>query len=292
MPTLDQLSNGILPWTNGEAPYAAVHAIITGTGILGHLVVLGSLLGATMQANMILTLSLALADLLFVACCFIVNVMNLSGNGYVGGRFTCLWQSKFMLLAGFASVFTLLTATFERYLHIIHQKELNKKQIGLIVAGIWILAAILALFPVFFDSQGSTYGLNSGLTHCTLAWWATEGKGSTFALVTCTGVLLTYLLCSGLMMFCYYQIVMTYMKASRSVNNHSPGNMTSTMSSAWGTSVGATKSQTAEMVSSAQSDKKKKGSQQERVLLTKAIVLTCSFFCLWTPYLIKVIDTH
>jgi hypothetical protein len=290
---VSELPDGIILWVNGEYTAMIFHSFVAVMGIFGHLLIFlcHVPIATNIQPNLILTMSLVLADLVFLLDVLVVNVFNLRAGGFSGGSSMCMIGAALTLLSGFASVFTLLSSTLERYLHIVHQKEVSKRQACLWVVAIWVGAFIASCFPIFFGAERDTYGLNSGLTHCVLAWWAVEGPGSSFTLFTCTAVLVTFLLCSGVMVYCYFNIVSTYISARKSVASHSHvKGLKSSVVDTWGKSIQETKEYmsggTAESASTKQP--KPKQANQQRILLTKAIVLTASFFVMWTPYFLKV----
>jgi hypothetical protein len=291
MSRIDQLPIGIVPWVNGELAPAIIHTTINVFGLVGHSLVLTSFIGAKLQPSMYLTLTLSISDFMMLATCLVVNVSNLTVGGFFGGASMCAWETKMVLFSCFASVFALLSTTFERYLHIIHQKEVTKSQVLIWIGTLWVAAFVVGWFPVFFGKEASTYGLQSGLVHCTLAWWSIDGPAGAFTLFACLATISTFLACSGVMIFCYYRIVMTYIMATRSVKKQSQGVTASTIS-AVGSQV-KSNNHTTNSVATDQlpikGKKKETMSKQEKMLLTKAILLTMSFLTMWTPYFLKII---
>jgi hypothetical protein len=300
MYTIEQLPNEIIAWNAGDTAVAIIHVLLAATGILGHILILVSLIGYRVNSNLILTISLVISDCVFMGIALYVDIYNLIGGGYAGGKAMCLSQSMLILLGCFGSVFAILSTTIERYLHIIHQKEVSTTQALLWVAMMWAGSVIFSWFPLFFSAQDTTYGLNSGLVVCVIAWWSVKGANGWFTLFTAMAVLVTYLVCSSLMIYCYYRIVGTYMSIARGVKRTTEEQQIGTMaiSTMWGktadsqinSSMGSSPEQSSEP-----RPLTKKGkvdltlSQQERLLLTKAIILTATFFVMWTPYLVKVI---
>jgi hypothetical protein len=294
MSRVDQLPTGIVPWVNGELAPAIIHTAINVVGLVGHTLVLTSFIGAKLQPSMYLTLTLSISDFMMLTTCLVVNVSNLTVNGFYGGASMCTWETKMVLFACFASVFALLSTTFERYLHIIHQKEVTKSQVLIWIGTLWVSAFVVGWFPVFFGREASTYGLQSGLVHCTLAWWSIDGPAGAFTLFACVATISTFLACSGVMIFCYYRIVITYIKATRSVKHQSLGVQASTLSAVGtqgksGTDTATTNSAATGFQVPLQGKKKVTMSKQEKMLLTKAILLTMSFLTMWTPYFLKIV---
>jgi hypothetical protein len=233
---------------------------------------------------MMLTISLVVSDLIFLFMALVVNIGNLSVGGFYGGKQMCIWESKIVLVGCFASVFALLSTTFERYLYIVRQKDVSREQILVWIASLWTLSFCISWLPVFFGQQESTFGLNSGNIHCVLAWWSLDGPGGTFTLITCLATLLTFLSCSAVMVYCYYSIVHSYMQAKKTLQLHNRTH--------FATSVRELTLRSAATAITESSGKESKDraiiSQQERLLLRKAMILTFTFFCCWGPYFIKV----
>jgi hypothetical protein len=288
MSRVNELSNDIILWRNGELFPAIIHTLITFVGVIGHVTILASQLNTKIPPTMMLTISLVVSDLVFLFMALVVNIGNLTVGGFYGGKQMCIWESKIVLVGCFASVFALLSTTFERYLYIVHQKNVSKAQVIVWIACLWMLSFCISWLPVFFGYQETTFGLNSGNIHCVLAWWSLDGPGGTFTLITCLATLITFLSCSFVMMYCYYSIVSSYIQAKKKVQQwHQQSN--------FGTSIreltmrseasAATQNSTGK---GTESKDQTVLSPQERQLLKKAMILTFTFFCCWGPYFVKV----
>jgi hypothetical protein len=298
MYTIDQLPNGVLDWNTADNVVVIIHMLLALIGLLGHGLILVSLVGYRVNSNLILTISLVLSDCIFMGIALYADVYNLISGGYAGGKLMCLTQAMLILLGCFGSVFAILSTTLERYLHIIHQKEVTTGQALLWVLMMWIGSVVFSWFPLFFSAQETTYGLNSGLVVCVIAWWSSRGTNGWFTMFTAMAVLITYLFCSSIMIYCYYRIVGTYITIARGVRKSTDEQQIGTMaiSNMWGKTVDAHSSvssypdQAMDRKPLGKSAKKDLTlSQQERLLLTKAIILTVTFFVMWTPYLLKVL---
>jgi hypothetical protein len=308
---VNELPDGLIPWNEGQMLPAILHCIIAGCGMLSSLVILVAHIGADLQANLLMTLSLVLADFVYLSTAFVIDVMNISAGGFTVGRVGCTWEAMLILVGCFGSVSALLASTFERYLHIMHQRSMTPKQGWFVVLGMWAFAIFMSCFPSFFGIGQKTYGLNSGLTVCVLAWW----DGGPSAIFTTVVALITLLICTGVMFYCYFRIVASYVAVVRKVERAQQSQLKTSIVSVWGQSVlihnpelqtvreesddfsptSPPASPTQPIAFKFPTVSKKVDSnlsRQERLLLTRALVLTMTFLSLWSPYLVKVFQSH
>jgi hypothetical protein len=303
---VNELPDGLIPWNSGEMVPAIIHCIIAGCGTIGSLLILIAHTGVELPPNLLMTLSLVLADFIYLSTAFVIDVINIAAGGFAVGRAGCIWGAMLILIGCFASVSALLASTLERYFHIMHQKSLTPRQGWLIVLGIWTFAIFMSCFPSFFGIEQKTYGLNSGLTVCVLSWWD-EGPSAVFTTII---ALITLLICTGVMFYCYFRIVWTYVTVVRRVEQAQHTHMKTSILSVWGQSVnvynaelGTIREESVEGPPSPPASPSEPMapplptvtrkidsslSKQERTLLTRAIVLTVTFLSLWSPYLAKV----
>jgi hypothetical protein len=284
---VSEMPEGVIPWVLGQMPIAILHCIISGIGMLGSVIILLSHVGAELQPNLLLTLSLVMGDVVLLAATFTVDTINLTHGGFAVGRSGCVWEAMVILLGCFASVLSILATTVERYLHIMHQRSLTMREAWLVVGLLWFISMVGSWFPTFFGAQDKAYGLNSGMTVCVTAWW----DSGFWATLTTVLAMISFLACAMAMFYCYYIIVSTYVRYSQKIARQQQLSMnTTTLNTVWGKSIMA--QQVSVLSNSAKSieSHRTKGttlSQQERTLLTKALILTLTFMTMWSPYFVK-----
>jgi hypothetical protein len=287
---ISDLPDAILLWSPEVYSLAIVHCIISGIGMLGSFVVLLSHVGDKIQPNMLPTLSLVMADFLVLSTTFSVDILNLGKGGWAVGKVGCVAEALMICIGCFSSVFSILASTVERYLHIIHQRSVTSREAWLMVAVVWFVSMVGSWFPLFFGAQDKAYGLNSGLTVCVIAWWD-SGAWATSSTVL---ALVAFLSCVFGMAYCYFRIVYTYFSYSQKVAQQRFTFQVNAISTVWGRSVAQTEGTIASQLDSIAKieemnnhQRKEILSQQERVLLTKALILTLTFLVLWSPYFVK-----
>jgi hypothetical protein len=280
----------ILMWNSEVYTLAIIHCIVSGVGMLGSFVVLISHIGDKLQPNMLPTLSLVMADFLVLLTTFTVDIINLGAGGWAVGRVGCVAEALMICIGCFASVFSILASTVERYMHIIHQRSLTLREAWLMVATVWSVSMVGSWFPLFFGAQDMAYGLNSGLTVCVIAWWDSGAWATTSTILA----LVAFISCLFGMAYCYFVIVRMYVTYSQKIAKQRMAFQTNAISSVWGKSVlpadGTVLSQMENMSPVKETDLDKGKdllSQMERVLLTKALILTMTFLLMWSPYFVK-----
>jgi hypothetical protein len=285
---VSEMPEGIIPWVLGQTPFVILHCMISGIGMLGSVIILLTHIGAELQPNLLLTLSLVMGDVVLLTTTFTVDTINLSQGGFAVGRTGCVWEAMVILLGCFASVLSILASTVERYLHIIHQRSMTVREAWMVVGLLWFISMVGSWFPTFFGAQDMAYGLNSGLTVCVTAWW----DSGFWANLTTVLAIISFLACSMAMFYCYYVIVSTYVSYSQKVARQQQMlslNVT-TIHTVWGASIMSQQvSAISDSAKSTESERAKgiSFSQQERTLLTKALILTSTFMTMWSPYFVK-----
>jgi disulfide bond formation protein DsbB len=287
---ISDLPDTILLWNPETYTLMIIHCIIAGIGMWGSFVVLLSHLGDKLQPNMLPILSLIMADFIATSTTVIMDSINLARGGFAIGKSGCVWLAVIVPLCCFASVLSILACALERYFQIIHQRSVTSREAWVMIVVIWFVSMVGNWFPTFFGAQDKAYGLNSGLTVCTIAWW----DGGAWATSSTVLALVTFLSCLFGMGYCYFQIVGTYCSYSQQLVKQ----MLTIESKANSSELVQSESpvedvadppteKTPQREEPNSHNRKELLFQKERVLLTKALVLTLTFLLLWSPYFIK-----
>jgi hypothetical protein len=175
----------------------------------------------------------------------------------------------------FASVFTLIAITIERYRSVLLSTKVTDTQAHWMIVGIWVASIFIVSIPVFTQSTGKAYGLNPGLLVCTISW----SEWSPAPLFMTSLVFVTLLATTCLIAFIYTKIVVSYFTLQR---------RTMQTQTQFGTEATQAVSSAGPIVSE-KSDKVQEFTKQQKKLIIKSAVLTGSFFCCWTPYMVKIL---
>jgi hypothetical protein len=274
---INDMPDGIVRWEGGQSVMVVVHCIGCVIGFFPAVAVLVAHFRQNNSANILLNLCLCTADLYLLTSMAIFDFINIAGGGWATGKIGCVINGFILCTCCFCSILTLLTATVERYLQVVHSSAMSKPRAWLAVISLWMLSFILGGLPFIINTFGITYALQSSNLLCVFSWW---DRSLAQILINVTAFC-TIISCLSAMIFCYASIFMTFRKAARSVG------VKSFISQSMMSSANTKKS----LVNSVQSNTEKDSAlmAKEVRLLIKAVVLTLSFVIGWTPYMIKII---
>jgi hypothetical protein len=252
-------------------PGVIVHLILGFVGFFGGIAVLLAQRNQKLTPDMKLIISLVCADIYFCTSVIVYDIGNLAGGGWVFGGTGCVIDAMIVIGSCFASVFTLLAITIERFRTVLISQRVTNRQAHWMLVAIWVTSLCIVFIPVVSNGSGTAYGLNTGLLVCTIAW----PEKLPAALLMTSLALGTLVIGTCLIAFVYTKIVLAYFDIQKKV------------ATSGGTATGGNGSQV--LHSAAASTSKERYSDQEKKLLIKSAVLTGSFFFCWTPYMVKIL---
>jgi hypothetical protein len=261
----------IIKFEGFHIPGVIVHLMIGISGLLGGITVLLAQRNQKLTPDMKLVISLVCADILLCSSVIVYDISNLAGGGWVYGGTGCAIHAMFMIGCCFASVFTLLAITIERYRSILLSTRVTDTQAYWMIFTIWFTSLFIVFIPVATQSTGTAYGLNAGLLVCTISWY----EWSPAPLFMTSLVFITFIIVTSVISFVYTKIVVSYLSIQRKVHKSGTSG-TDTMSSAGKN--GSSKSEASGGYT-----------KQQQQLIIKSAVLTASFFFCWAPYMVKLL---
>jgi hypothetical protein len=271
---LQEIPNRIVPWQGSQSVMVIIHVAWGMVGFGAAVTVLAAHIGQKVSANLLLTLSLCVADLYFISSVLIFGFINISNGGWATGQLGCAIDAFIVLSSCFCSILTLWTATLERYFQVVHSKDLTKRRAWVSVLGLWLVSFIIGGLPLITNTSQTTYGLQSTNLLCNFAWW----NNSLAQIVMHILSFVTLFGCLSAICFCYIGIFLKFRATMRHVQAKELITQSFMIKTAKSESSQATKS-----------DRESIFSPKEVRLLIKSIVLTCTYIIGWTPYMIKII---
>jgi hypothetical protein len=253
-------------------PGVIIHLILGFVGFFGGILVLVAQRNQKLTPDMKLVISLVCADIYFCSSVIVFDISNLAGGGWVFGATGCVVDGIIVMWSCFASVFTLLAITIERYRTVLLSKRVTNTQAHWMLVAIWGASLVIVFIPLVSNGFGTAYALNSGLLVCTFAW-PEKLPAPVFMIALGLG---TLLVATGVIVFVYTMIVLAYYEIQKKLK--------SSLNSG-----GISESQVADTSSTQLPVKKERYTDQEKKLIIKSAVLTGSFFFCWSPYVVKIV---
>jgi len=156
--------SGTLPWI-----VVFFFGAIAITGFFGNLLVI---LVVVFNKNMrsttnLMIVNLAAADLMFVILCIPFTATDYMVYYWPYGRFWCRSVQYLIVVTAFASIYTLVLMSIDRFLAVVHpirSRMMRTENITLIaIVTLWIVVLVISM-PVFFTHDVMVSG--SGFTRC------------------------------------------------------------------------------------------------------------------------------
>jgi hypothetical protein len=271
---IQEIPNRVIPWEGSQSIMVIIHVSWGLVGFGAAMTVLLAHITQKVSANLLLTLSLCVADLYFISSVLIFGFINISQGGWATGQVGCAIDAFIVLSSCFCSIWTLMTATLERYFQVVRSKDLTKSRAWLSVIGLWLISFVIGGLPLITNTYQSTYGLQSTNLLCNFSWWNNSPAQYVMHFFSFGAIFG----CLAVIIFCYAGIFLKFRKTVRSVQAKEL--ITQSFMTATAKTVGS---------ESTKSEKESIFSPKEVRLLIKSVVLTCTYVIGWTPYLIKII---
>ncbi|XP_078268092.1 glucose-dependent insulinotropic receptor [Rhinoraja longicauda] len=119
------------------------------------IVVLALMISKNRSASLFFILNLAVADMLVGFTCFGTAVIVLSRQSFATTRTLCILRISFVISPSAASILTMVSVGFDRFLAIKvplrYCQLMTDKIVALIIAGLWSIALLIGFLPVIIQ---------------------------------------------------------------------------------------------------------------------------------------------
>jgi hypothetical protein len=238
------------PWDN---LYTIPHMLMGFSGsVLLTLILVSIFKTQNTERSMKLVVSLCMTDLLYCSTSFVFGIVNVSSQGWAMGYYGCIVNTVLVIGMACSSLLHIVSLSMERYISIFYQIQCNNSQYRVWVMTMWVISTAMVLYPLYTGTQDEGIDLGPSLLVCAGRWSSRKLLPMTFSIVP----LVIIFLSTGLNLFVYSRMIISYMKIVKAKESH----------------------QTNAQVSI------EVFSRNERKLLIKAAFLTISYFICWAPY--------